>query len=218
MNKKEGKPYYGVFNHQFSYLFRCGIRPITRNFTIHGIVSVPARPGSADRFAEIRRDITQALQAEDLSGKFTCVRDYPSQKSRSSSASRRENIDGVFQYDGDLTGKNIIIIDDIVTTGATLRECVRVLDEHGAGKIFAVVLAINQLGGNYWSDKPPQVSCPVCGAKMTLTVNRNAGFFYNCLPCYFSDKRDSSSLNYERGVTALIETINSEFDNLTLTD
>ena len=38
-------------------------------------------------------------------------------------------------------GRNIILIDDVVTTGTTLSECARVLKEAGASKIYAAVVA-----------------------------------------------------------------------------
>ena len=38
-------------------------------------------------------------------------------------------------------GRNIILVDDICTTGATLNECAKVLAANGAGKISALVVA-----------------------------------------------------------------------------
>ncbi|MEZ0537214.1 ComF family protein [Caldicellulosiruptoraceae bacterium PP1] len=38
--------------------------------------------------------------------------------------------------------KNVLLIDDIFTTGATLNECSRILKENGAQKVFAAVIAI----------------------------------------------------------------------------
>jgi len=56
---------------------------------------------------------------------------------------RRENIKGAFAIaDADLVrNKSIILVDDIMTTGATLEECGRVLKEAGAKKVTALVVA-----------------------------------------------------------------------------
>jgi len=66
---------------------------------------------------------------------------------------RRKNLKGVFKLTKSLrpaiTGKqsivlknkNILIIDDISTTGATLNECAKVLKEAGAKKVWGMVVA-----------------------------------------------------------------------------
>ena len=41
----------------------------------------------------------------------------------------------------DINNKNIILIDDVATTGATLSECAKILKNAGAGKIYAVCAA-----------------------------------------------------------------------------
>jgi predicted amidophosphoribosyltransferase len=41
-----------------------------------------------------------------------------------------------------IDGKTFLIVDDIITTGATIRECGRVLLEYGAEKVFACSAAI----------------------------------------------------------------------------
>ena len=38
-------------------------------------------------------------------------------------------------------GKNILIVDDVATTGATIREVAKVLKKSGAGKLYAAVIA-----------------------------------------------------------------------------
>jgi len=40
-----------------------------------------------------------------------------------------------------ITGKNILLIDDVVTTGTTLTECARILKQSGAKNVFCLVLA-----------------------------------------------------------------------------
>ncbi|UCV07290.1 ComF family protein [Dechloromonas denitrificans] len=54
---------------------------------------------------------------------------------------RRKNVRGAFECTADMTGKNILLIDDVMTSGATLNECARVLKLHGAAHVTAVVAA-----------------------------------------------------------------------------
>ena len=60
-----------------------------------------------------------------------------------SGSEREKNLKNAFAVTGieELTGKNILLIDDIFTTGATMTECARVLRSAGAGAVYAVVLA-----------------------------------------------------------------------------
>lgn len=55
---------------------------------------------------------------------------------------RRENIKNCFTWrGGNFGGRNIILIDDVATTGSTLNECARVLKENGAGEVWGLVAA-----------------------------------------------------------------------------
>ena len=59
---------------------------------------------------------------------------------------RASNIKDAFSlgknYNGELKDKNVILIDDVVTTGATVNDCIRAIKEAGANKIFTVSLAM----------------------------------------------------------------------------
>lgn len=54
---------------------------------------------------------------------------------------RETNIEGSFGVQCSLSGKRIIIVDDIFTTGCTLSECSSKLKEKGAKNITAITLA-----------------------------------------------------------------------------
>jgi ComF family protein len=57
---------------------------------------------------------------------------------------REENISGAFKIKNQKTvsGKNILLLDDVITTGATISECGKMLLESGANKIYAASIAI----------------------------------------------------------------------------
>ena len=48
---------------------------------------------------------------------------------------------GAFAIAGNVMGKEILLIDDILTTGATARECARVLKRGGATKVWVATVA-----------------------------------------------------------------------------
>lgn len=54
---------------------------------------------------------------------------------------RRKNVRGAFECNSDMTGKHVLLIDDVMTTGATLNECARVLKLHGAAQVCVAVAA-----------------------------------------------------------------------------
>lgn len=70
-------------------------------------------------------------------------RDVPAQSGVGSAEKRRANISGCYTVidPAQVAGKRILILDDIVTTGATLSECARVLMLAGAESVSAAALA-----------------------------------------------------------------------------
>ena len=73
---------------------------------------------------------------------LTKVRDTPRQSTRNSASERRANVLGVYApTNADFQQKNILLIDDVLTTGATISECARTLKCAGAGKIFVLTTA-----------------------------------------------------------------------------
>ncbi len=54
---------------------------------------------------------------------------------------RAKNIRGAFVYDTDLSGLRIAVIDDVITTGATLNELARTLRKAGAAEVHGWMVA-----------------------------------------------------------------------------
>jgi ComF family protein len=54
---------------------------------------------------------------------------------------RRRNIKNAFECSVDLSGKSVVVVDDVMTTGATLDELARTLKRHGAIKVTNWVVA-----------------------------------------------------------------------------
>ena len=58
------------------------------------------------------------------------------------SAKRRENVSGAFRAKkGALPGKSVLLIDDVMTTGATAASCARALKLAGASRVTLLTLA-----------------------------------------------------------------------------
>lgn len=73
-------------------------------------------------------------------------RDNPAQSTMSGIEKRKANVAGVYAAVNAeaFTGKRILLIDDVTTTGATLEECSRVLHNSGAAAVMCAALAVTE--------------------------------------------------------------------------
>ena len=73
------------------------------------------------------------------------IKDTSSQTKTDSRASRLKNLRGAFAVSedsgADAAGRNIIVIDDVTTTGTTLSEAMKTLRRAGAKKVLGIALA-----------------------------------------------------------------------------
>ena len=58
---------------------------------------------------------------------------------------RKSNLNGAFSLNKDVKGKNILIIDDIISTGYSLEEVAKCLKKGGATMVMAVTFAYNKM-------------------------------------------------------------------------
>jgi predicted amidophosphoribosyltransferase len=54
---------------------------------------------------------------------------------------RARNVRGAFVCDADLSGRRVAVVDDVLTTGATLNELAKNLKRAGAAQVHGWVLA-----------------------------------------------------------------------------
>jgi ComF family protein len=69
------------------------------------------------------------------------MQDVAPQARSKSAAERRQNVQHAFACNKDLTGKQILLIDDVCTTGATLDACAIALKTTGATSVWALTAA-----------------------------------------------------------------------------
>ena len=113
------------------------------------VVPVPlhARRLLARRFnqsAEIARPLARRAGLAYLPGAIVRRRDTPSQAGRSA-ASRRRNMTAAFAAPRAMwpriEGRRLILVDDVLTTGATAEACARVLKAAGAARVDVAAVA-----------------------------------------------------------------------------
>lgn len=91
--------------------------------------------------ALLAQRLARATGAAFSPGLFRRTRPTPSQKGLSADQ-RRRNLAGAIGVRGEIAaGAHIVIIDDVMTTGATISACARAARKAGAGRVDALVLA-----------------------------------------------------------------------------
>jgi ComF family protein len=109
------------------------------------IVPVPMFPNRVlrrgfNQSAELARMLGKVLDQKPLMGGLRKIRDTQVQSSLGRVA-RRRNVTGVFEASRLVSGTRVLLVDDVMTTGATLTACARACLDAGAVGIDVFVLA-----------------------------------------------------------------------------
>lgn len=148
---------------------------------VDAITRVPPKPSNArDRLKPIVAKVSRQIGVLDMSENFSCLQDYTSQKSLNESQ-RIANVKGKFSATSEFNNKHVVLLDDVLSTGATIRECGRTLYAAGAKKVTVVVLAANQFGNG--PDSSMKIPCldEECEGELILRINRSHNnVFYGC--------------------------------------
>lgn len=108
-------------------------------------VPVPMHPRKLrergyNQAALLARHFARATGVELLPDALRKTRDTDAQSSLDRRA-RSENVRRAFVAGEGAAGRSVLLIDDVCTTGATLRACARALRRGGAGRVAALVVA-----------------------------------------------------------------------------
>lgn len=90
----------------------------------------------------LARQIARRLKIEMNSDILVRIKETPSQRELTKEE-REKNLLCAFEIkdNGKIYRKNILLVDDVYTTGSTIRECSRVLLEAGAGRVSVITWA-----------------------------------------------------------------------------
>ena len=140
------------------------------------IVPVPSKPNQArSRFQAVLNAAEQLLDDDtevDLDG-LRCVREIQGYKDKGASA-RSAAVRGAFESNYDWDRQSVLLLDDVLTTGATAKECARVLSANNASEVRIVALARDQ-------QSFAMKTCPTCGRPMRIRTKHSTDQqFWGC--------------------------------------
>ncbi|MFZ2038362.1 MAG: phosphoribosyltransferase family protein [Minisyncoccia bacterium] len=120
-----------------------------QNFTEPIIVPIPLSPERLrergyNQAGKLAKELVKIDKGENFklnSDWLKKVRSTDSQSHTRNRTERLNNLKNCFSASSDVEGKNIILLDDVITTGATMKEAKNTLRQAGAKKVICVAVA-----------------------------------------------------------------------------
>lgn len=119
-------------------------------FTHPLIIAIPSstrrrRERGYDHMQEIIKEISRldTVKLFEIDTSLLLKRIHTERQTKLTKNQRTDNLKGVFSINTkkSIEERNIILIDDVITTGATMREATRILEEAGSRKVICVAFA-----------------------------------------------------------------------------
>lgn len=190
---------------QIDVFFDLAISFVSYKDKVDLVTYVPLKPSqikenSYDRFEQLRLKHCMSNDIR-LEKTMLCTKDFVQKQNDANQ--RQENVKDAFKVIKDVKDKNILIIDDVFTTGSTITEIAKTLYEAGAKNVEVIVLAINQLTDATVEYKG--ITCSSCKEQMVLKVNTiNGSLFFGC-PNYDKHIATNTSIDFKVGIECLRE-------------
>lgn len=184
------------------------------NFDV--LTYVPLKPqeiidGKFDRFASLT--LNQSKQKNiHLDSIIKCTKDF-TQKEISNIHTRQENVKDAYEVISNVENKNVLILDDLYTSGSTIKEIAKTLYKHGANHVSALLLAVNQTIESM-STLYKKIPCLVCHDYLDLKINKkNNLLFFGCRS-YDDHQNQNSSDSCIQGIRKLKKINKLEIRNI----
>jgi ComF family protein len=138
---------------QLGDLVRADLRRRPEGARVDMVVPVPLhRARLADRGYNHAGLLARAVARElDVPARYALLRrTRPTRPQQGlGAAARRRNLAGAFAARNGVRGRSILLVDDVSTTGATLRACAEALRGAGATRVNARVVALRGVGDEW---------------------------------------------------------------------
>lgn len=145
-----------------------------KNINFDIITVIPAKQGKVKRLEKMLSDMEKTWCTSNssfLEDIFYFEESAPSMKSLNRSERYIQTdrfLKPTNQHASKIKGANIIVIDDVSTSGATLSSAIKTLYSYGANQVYGLCIAKTV-------SLPEDKSCPQCQTKLRIQTNKKTG-------------------------------------------